>query len=373
MSTSLGLTLGDGRPEWTEVALVLGVALLVASLVAAAIGRLVRLVLATIYGEGDHAPRLIATPVFVTRVITFLLVLPVAALPLLDAIGAHFDVGLDQESALRWLLASGLRIAIIVTIAWLVIRVVASSTRRLESELARGSGPGAAERLKRAQTLGALVKNVAVTLISSVALLMVLRELSVDVMPMLTGAGIAGVALGFGAQWLIRDIIAGFFIILEDQIRVGDVVMLNGQGGAVEAINLRTIVLRDIEGAVHVVQTGAITTLTNRSRDFAYYVIDVSVDFREDTDRVVEILKSTSAALQADPNYSVSMLGPIEVFGVDAFRDGQVTIRSRVKTQPLKQWEVGRELRRRLHIAFTAAGIDLPPAGLSTVINERRA
>ena len=368
----LAVSLFDGQPEWSEVALVLGVAFVVASLAASAMGRLVRLVLIGIYGAGEHGPRLVAQPVFITRVVTFLLALPVTALPMLDGIGQRLDVGLDQKSALRWLLASGLRIAVIVTIAWLIIRIVASASDRLEQEMARGTLPSSPERLKRAQTLGALVKNVAATFIGVIALLMVLRELSVDVVPMLTGAGIAGVALGFGAQYLVRDVIAGFFLILEDQVRVGDSVVINGQGGGVEAINLRTTILRDVEGAVHVFPNGAITTLSNRTRDYAYYLIDVNVDFQQDTDKVVEVLRATAVALQDDPTLGPYILEPLEVLGVDAFRDGQVTIRSRLKTQPQRQWDVGREMRRRLRIAFTHAGLDLPPAGLHTVLAQRK-
>jgi moderate conductance mechanosensitive channel len=363
----LAISLLDGQPEWAEVALVLGLAFVVASLAASATGRLVRIVLAAVYGDDAHGPRLVARPVFVTRIVTFALAFPVTALPLLDAIGQRYDVGLDQKSVLRWLFASGLRIAIIITIAWLIIRIVVSATRRLEQEMARGTVPGSVDRLKRAQTLGALVKNVAVTLIASIALLMVLRELNVDVMPMLTGAGIAGVALGFGAQWLVRDLIAGFFLILEDHVRVGDSVVINGQGGGVEAVNLRTTILRDVEGAVHVFPNGAIATLANRTRDYAYYLIDVNVDFQQDTDTVVEVLRSTAASLETDATLGPYILEPLEVLGVDAFRDGQVTIRSRLKTQPHRQGDVGREMRRRLRIAFTQAGINLPAAGLQTI------
>ncbi len=372
MTPPLAISLLDGQPAWSEVAFVLGVAFVVAWLVASAMARLVRLVLVAIYGSHDDGPRLAAGPVLITRLITFALVLPVAALPLLDGIGQQFDVGLDQKSVLRWLFASGLRIAVIVTIAWLIIRIVAGATDRLELEMARGTVVGSIERLKRAQTLGALVKNVAATLIGGIALLMVLRELNVDVVPMLTGAGIAGVALGFGAQWLVRDVIAGFFLILEDQVRVGDSVVITGQGGGVEAINLRTTILRDVEGAVHVFPNGGITTLSNRTRDYAYYLIDVNVDFKQDTDKVVDVLRATAAALHDDPTLGPFILEPLEVLGVDGFRDGQVTIRSRLKTQPQRQWDVGREMRRRLRIALTQAGIDLPAAGLSGMLAQRR-
>jgi moderate conductance mechanosensitive channel len=369
---SFAFSLFDGQPESSEVAIALGISFLVASLAAAVLGRLVKALLTVIYGGDENAARLVAGPLSVTRIITFLLVLPVTALPMLDAIGQRFDVGLDRRSAMEWLLSSGLRIAVIVTLAWLIIRIVVSATERLEQQMARGEVPGSIDRLKRAQTLGGLVRNVAVALVGSVALLMVLRELNVDVMPMLTGAGIAGVALGFGAQWLVRDLIAGFFLIVEDHIRVGDSVVINGQGGGVEAVNLRTTILRDVEGAVHVFPNGAILTLANRTRDYAYYLIDVNVDFKQDTDKVVELMRKTAEELQADPVLGSFILEPLEVLGVDGFRDGQVTIRSRLKTQPQRQWDVGREMRRRLRYALTKAGIDLPPAGLHTMLSQRK-
>ena len=372
MTAPVAFSLFDGQPEWSEVTLVLGAAFVLAYLVSVVVGRLVRVVLVAIHGDGDHARHLVSRPVTITRMLTLALALPVTALPLLETIGQRFDVGFDQKSLLRWLFGSGLRIVLIVSIAWLIIRIVTSATMRLEQEMAAGAAPGSIERVKRAETLGALVRNVALVLVGGVALLMVLRELNVDVMPMITGAGIAGVALGFGAQFLVRDLIAGFFLILEDQVRVGDSVVINGQGGGVEAINLRTTILRDVEGAVHVFPNGAITTLSNRTRDYAYFLIDVNVDFQQDTDKVAEVLRATAGALQDDATLGPYILEPLEVLGVDGFRDGQVTIRSRIKTLPQRQWDVGRELRRRLRIAFTRAGIDLPPAGLHTVLSQRK-
>ncbi len=361
MSSPIAFALFDGQPEWSEIALVVAITFLLASLASTAIGRLVRVVLTAIYGgAAETAPRLIGRPVVLTRLVTFLLVFAVTVLPLLDLIGERLGMGVDRESMVQWGLGSGFRIALIVTLAWLVLRIVATSTARLELELSRSGGSAMSDRLKRVQTLGALVENVASTLIVAIALLMILRELRVDIMPMLTGAGIAGVALGFGAQWLVRDLIAGFFLILEDQVRMGESVVINGQGGVVEGINLRTLVLRDVEGAVHVFPNGAITTLANRSRDFAYYLIDLTVDFGQDTDRVVEVLRDTAGRLQADPAYGNLILEPIEVLGVDNFREGQVVIRSRLMTQAGRQFEVGRELRRRLRYALHEAGIDLP-------------
>jgi small-conductance mechanosensitive channel len=360
MVSPVAFALFDGQPEWTEVALVIGLGLALASIVSTAIARVVRTVLTTIYGAATApSSRLITRPVFLARVVTFILAFGVTLVPLLELIGTRFDVGMDRRSLLHWAVASGFRVALIVTTAWLVLRIIATATARFEQELARGTDSHG-DRLKRVQTLGGLVRNLAAALVIGVAALMILRELGVDIMPMLTGAGIAGVALGFGAQWLVRDLIAGFFVILEDQVRVGDSVVINGQGGSVEAINLRTMVLRDVEGAVHVFPNGAITTLANRSRDYAYYLVDLTVDFRQDTDKVVEILRTTAAGLQADPAYAPVILEPLEVMGVDSFRDGQVVVRSRLKTQAGRQFEVGRELRRRLRHALDQAGIDLP-------------
>jgi small-conductance mechanosensitive channel len=373
MPNPLAISLFDGKPEASEIALALAVAFALASLASTAISRVVRLILTSIYGAAStDSTTLVARPVIVTRIVAFLVAFAVTAVPLLDAIGKQLDVGLDGRSLLRWAIGSGLRIAVIVTVAWLILRIVSTSIARLEMEVARSSRSGVAEHLKRAQTLGALVQNVAATVIVSVAILMILRELNVDIMPMLTGAGIAGVALGFGAQWLVRDLIAGFFLILEDQVRVGDSVTINGQGGSVEAINLRTIVLRDVEGAVHIVPNGAITTLANRSRDFAYYLVDLNLDFRQDTDKVVHLLRETAATLQSEELYRDAILEPLEVLGVDGFKDGQVVIRSRLKTMPQRQFEVGRELRRRLRYALDKAGIDLPAAGVHGMLGARR-
>jgi moderate conductance mechanosensitive channel len=182
----------------------------------------------------------------------------------------------------------------------------------------------------------------------------------VDVTPVLTGAGIAGLAIGFGAQTLVRDVISGFFFILEDQVRVGDVAVVNGQGGFVEQLNLRTIVLRDYEGVVHVFPNGEIKSLANRTKDFSYYVIDLGMEYGEDPARVIQAVRDAAAGLMEDPVHKPNILEPLEVAGVDAFGESQVTIRVRIKTVPLKQWEVGRELRRRIYVTLRERNITIP-------------
>ncbi len=197
-------------------------------------------------------------------------------------------------------------------------------------------------------------------LVSCIAVLMILRELNLDITPILTGAGIAGVAIGFGAQTLVKDVISGFFLLLENQVRVGDVVTINGQGGLVEALTLRTIVLRDETGAVHIFPNGSITTLANQTKDFSYYVINLAVDYDEDPDRVMQVMREVADDLRADPKYSSVILQPLEVSGIDSFGEANIIIKSRIKTVPLKQWDVGRELRRRLMKRFAAEGIKFP-------------
>ena len=187
---------------------------------------------------------------------------------------------------------------------------------------------------------------------------MMLRELRVDITPILTSAGILGLAVGFGAQTLVKDLIAGFFLTFENQVRVGDVANINGTGGLVEAINLRTIVLRDVTGAVHVFPNGSIERLSNLSKDFSYYVIDVRRLQRGS--RGGRGAASIGRELQADAQFGPNILEPLEILGVDAFVESAVTLKIRIKTLPQKQWEVGRELRRRIKKTFAAKGVQIP-------------
>jgi small conductance mechanosensitive channel len=228
--------------------------------------------------------------------------------------------------------------------------------------MSRGTGLDVIERTKRAQTLGRLLQKALSVLVFGVAALMILRELSVDITPALTGAGIAGVAIGFGAQTIVRDVISGFFLILEDQCRVGDVAVVNGQGGLVEEVNLRTIVLRDEEGTVHVFPNGEVKTLANKSKDFSYYVVTFGIGYDEDPERVTAAMRDAAATLVEDPAFKPHILAPFEILGIDAFEPGQLVLRARVKTVPLKQWLVGRELRKRMLKVFAERDI-APPTG----------
>ena len=267
---------------------------------------------------------------------------------------------------------AGLRVAIIAIVGSVVIRVGTAAARRLGREMSRGTGLDVIERTKRAQTLSRLLQHTLSVAVTVMAGLMILRELRIDITPVLTGAGIAGLAVGFGAQTLVRDVISGFFLILEDQVRVGDVAVVNGQGGLVEEVNLRTIVLRDEHGAVHIVPNGEIRTLANQSKDFSYFVISVQIVSVDDVDRTVEAMKEAAASLMTDADFTPHILEPLDVFGVDALEPGHMTIKARIKTVPLKQFVVGRELRKRIARLIAERGIRMPTPTMAVTI-EREA
>jgi small conductance mechanosensitive channel len=181
-----------------------------------------------------------------------------------------------------------------------------------------------------------------------------------DITPIIASAGIAGLAVGFGAQNLVKDVINGFFMILENQVRVGDVAVVNGTGGLVEAISFRTITLRDLSGTVHIFPNGTVTTLANMTKDWSFYVMDIGVAYKEDTDRVSAVMKEVGKELQEDPEIGPNILEPIEIMGVDNFGESEVVIKARLKTLPIQQWMVGREYRRRLKKAFDEQHIEIP-------------
>jgi len=291
---------------------------------------------------------------------------------LLRSLGLRGIRRLEWEQVAEWWLGPGLRILLVLGGAFVLSRVLHLLLARLPLFVIPREGPLAEvlEREKRANTVTRTLRMLTTAVVMSVAVLIVLRELGVDITPILTGAGIAGLAVGFGAQNLVRDIIAGFFLILENQVRVGDVAIINGKGGLVEAIRLRTIQLRGQDGTVHVIPNGTISELSNLTKDFSYYVIDVGVAYKENVDRVMEVLRKVGGELQQDPAYAERILAPLEVLGVDSFADSAVVIRIRIKTVPLQQWNVGRELRRRIKNTFDAQGIEIPYPHLSLYFGE---
>ncbi|HXU89124.1 MAG TPA: mechanosensitive ion channel family protein, partial [Methylomirabilota bacterium] len=258
---------------------------------------------------------------------------------------------------------SGFRILLALVAGYIAVRFLRAAMRRLEDVLIRAGektelAPGATR--KRVTTLTGLLLTLTLVAVWAIVVVICLDQVGLDVTPILAGAGIVGLAVGFGAQNLVRDVISGFFLVLENQVRIGDVAVVNGTGGLVEAITFRTIVLRDLAGVVHVIPNGAITTLANMTKGWSGYVLDVGVAYKEETDRVVDVMREVGDDLRKDPRLGPSILEPIEIFGVDDFKDSEVTIKARLKTAPMRQWDVGREYRRRLKKAFDARGIEIP-------------
>jgi small conductance mechanosensitive channel len=345
--------------NWPELTLAVTLALVAAYLIADVVARGVDSVLRAILPD-EHEHLFVDRPKKMIRLLIFLICAAALAFPALNVVGYRTDIGADRDELVGWLMNQGLRIALIAVVAYMAIRIGTAAARRFETEMSAGTGLDVIERTKRAQTLGRIIQKTLAIVVVVIAGLMVLRELELDITPVLTGAGIVGLAVGFGAQTLVRDVISGFFLILEDQVRVGDTAVVNGTGGLVEAINLRTIVLRDEQGTVHVFPNGEIKTLANMSKDFAYHVISVGVSYSDDPDRVAAALTDAAASMMTDPEFQPHILSPIEVYGVDAFEADRLLMKARIKTVPQKQWLVGRELQKRIARLFRERGIQVP-------------
>ncbi len=237
-----------------------------------------------------------------------------------------------------------------------------------------GFADHAVEPRRRAQlaTLAPLLRGLAQSAIVIVAVLMALSELGVKIGPLLAGAGVVGVALGFGAQTLVKDFLTGIFLIVEDIVSVGDIIRIGDSGGLVEQMTLRTIRLRDFDGTVHVFPYSEAQVLHNLTKSFSYYVFDLQVSYGSDLDAALSIMKRVGARLKSDPDFADKILDPIEVVGVDSLADSGVVLKARIKTEPLQQWNVGREYNRRIKLAFDEAGVEIPFPHLKVVMPERQ-
>ena len=258
----------------------------------------------------------------------------------------------------------GLKIGGLLLMAWIASRLIHRYVPRVRMRLvrvmqARRPEPDL-ELEKRAATLGGIFRKTVVVVIWVVVFMMALEEAGFNVGPLLAGAGVAGLAVGFGAQNLVRDVISGLFLLMENQIRVNDVAVINGTGGLVEEINLRTTVLRSLDGTVHIFPNGAITTLSNMTQEYSYYVFNIGVAYKEDTDHVSAVVKELADEMMQEETYRSFILAPLEVMGVDQFADSAVMIKARIKTAPIKQWMVGREMNRRIKKKFDELGIEIP-------------
>jgi moderate conductance mechanosensitive channel len=251
-----------------------------------------------------------------------------------------------------------IRVLLIVLVALLAravtTRLIRTFRQRLTARMADDT------QVRRAETLGRALRYAASVVILVLAGMLVLGELGVSMAPLLGAAGVVGIAIGFGAQSLVKDYFNGFFLLLENQLARGDVVELGGKAGQVEDLTLRYVKLRDYDGNVHFVPNGLVGTVTNMSHEFAYAVIDVGIAYREDVDMALAVMRKACESLRQDPAFAGRILAPFEVAGLDRLADSAVIVRGRFKVGPLQQWDVRRECLRRIKQHFDAAGIEIP-------------
>jgi small conductance mechanosensitive channel len=289
-----------------------------------------------------------------------------AGAAVLDSALAQFDSTLVRLAGWRgffsWqnILPPLIRVIVIITVALALYRFVRVLIRRLvERDIDEDDPIVKRVRQQRAQTLGSLLGSVVAVVIATVTLLTVLG-LFVDIGPLLASVGVLGLAVSFGAQSLVKDVITGTFMLLEGQFAIGDVIRLGDVSGVVEKITLRTTVLRDAEGTVHVIPNGEITRVSNLTKTWSRAVLDVGVAYKEDVDRVIRTLAAIGREFHADPDWNALLVEEPRVLGVEKFADSAVIVRMNAKTLPQKQWDVARELRRRIKKQFDAENIEMP-------------
>jgi len=241
-----------------------------------------------------------------------------------------------SRQALDWFTSNGLRLLLIIIATLIALKIANLLTNRLSSLLIKSRFEG--EKQKRIETLSSLIRYILRISIILVAFITILGEFGIDIGPILAAAGVVGLAVGFGAQQLVQDIISGFFIILEDQIRVGDVIQVAGIGGLVEKVNLRMVTLRDLSGSVHYIRNSQINLVTNMTKDFSYYLFDIGIAYRENVDEVTAVIREVGESLQHDDNFKDNILEPIEILGLDQFADSAIIIKARFKTKPRTEY-----------------------------------
>lgn len=263
---------------------------------------------------------------------------------------------IDPEA--RTVLVQALRIAAILILAWVLQAVAARLIRVFREYMSRRTS---ADEVGRVQTLARVFRNAATIVIVVLAGTLVLGELGVSVAPILATAGVAGIAVGFGAQSLIKDYFNGFFLLLDDQIRQGDVVEVADKGGLVEEVTLRYVRLRDLDGHVHFVPNGEIKVVTNRTREYATTLVEIGIAYRENPDEALAVMREVAAAMRADPDWRGRVADELEVLGVDKWGDSAVILRARIRVvPPIQQWNVKREYLKRLKKAFDERDIEIP-------------
>lgn len=263
-----------------------------------------------------------------------------------------------------------IRVTVIVIAAWLITGLLQRMVGKLRERIA--SRMDDRESTKRAETLGRVVRYLIAVVISLITAMLVLSELGVSVAPILGAAGVVGLAVGFGAQSLVKDYFTGFFLLLENQIRQGDIVQLGDHAGSVEEVTLRYVQLRDYDGNVHYVPNSTITTVINMTRDFSHAVMDIRVAFRENVDDVIAVMLEVGAQMRADPAFAPRLLADLEIAGVNDWAESALIIRCRFRTMPIEQWGIKREYLRRAKAAFDVHGIEIPYPHITVYAGQDR-
>jgi small conductance mechanosensitive channel len=262
---------------------------------------------------------------------------------------------IDGEELVR----GGARVLGIWVLAWFAYRVVRLAARRIEIAVDDGDDSVTTLRERRGQTIAQLLRSVGRVVILVIAILLTFNVF-IDIGPILAGAGILGLAVSFGAQSLVKDVISGFFILFENQFAIGDVIEVAGKSGLVEKMTLRVVQLRDGEGVMHVVPNSEIKVVSNKTRGWSRAVIDVGVPYAENVDRALEILRDEAAQFSTDKSWGSQLDGPVEVLGVESLSDSAVVLRTMIRTQPGSQWSVAREFRRRIKNRFDRESLEIP-------------
>jgi small conductance mechanosensitive channel len=262
---------------------------------------------------------------------------------------------IDAEELIR----SGVRVLGIWLLAWLAYRVVRLAARRIEVAVDDGDDSVTTLRERRGQTISQLLRSVGRVLVISIALLLTFNVF-IDIGPILAGAGILGLAVSFGAQSLVKDVISGFFILFENQFAIGDVIEAGGKSGVVEKMTLRVVVLRDLKGTMHIVPNSEIKVVSNMTRGWSRAVVDVGITYEEDIDKALAVVRDEAAQFSTDKVWGAQLDGPLEVPGIESLSDSSVVVRTLIRTQPGSQWNAAREFRRRLKKRLDREGISIP-------------
>ncbi len=280
-----------------------------------------------------------------------------AALALMEAWGVDSFGWLGSEVG-RGLIGSLVSVAFVVGLVWLAWVLLDTAIERYLEE--RGPDGQLVERSARVRTLLPLMRNAVRVVLATMALLTVLSELGLNIGPLLAGAGVVGLAVGFGAQTLVKDVITGVFILIEQSMSVGDVVDLDGHSGVIESMTIRSVRIRDLSGAVHIIPFSAVATIVNRTKDFSFAIFDIRIAYEDDVDTAMGALQTTARGMQDDPAFAPAILAPIEVLGLEAFGDLGLLLKARMKTRPGQQWTIQREFNRRIKMELGQAGIEMP-------------